>query len=487
MILHSRGYQSVYVPKILAAGLAPESFESYLKQRKRWTRGGIQVFLLDNPLWKRGLTFAQRIQYFSALFYFFHGRPRLIYLSAPISYLVFGVAPLITDLGSLALHFIPYYASALIAFQQVGGKARNPFWSDVYETAMCFSTTLTIFGTLLSPWRTRFHVTPKGVRREKGGINYRLILPHLTLAALLMIGAAMGCYELTRPDPDVAVISIFWAVYNLIILIAAISVAKERKQVRRAPRLSRMFNGSLRYEWTGPQSVEESLPCVTVDISETGASLRLMRPSPLPSKVALCLMGNSGKEVLLPGNLTRNDRLPTGEASIGMVFTNLTEENRRALIRLMFGHPRVWSETSSTFANVPKSVFYLLTAPLRTFIREKILQRFSPRIPRVLACQVLIAERFYPGMTHDVSAGGMSIVLSPKVLISPDELKPDQEIIIRLWLGNELVELPGRVAWKKCEKDMTIGVRLSKERPDLFPPAQDRIQEKSDVPSIEVS
>ena len=51
MILHSKGYKSVYLKKILVAGLAPESYRSYLKQRQRWTRGGIQVFLMDNPLW----------------------------------------------------------------------------------------------------------------------------------------------------------------------------------------------------------------------------------------------------------------------------------------------------------------------------------------------------------------------------------------------------------------------------------------------------
>ncbi|HLF86291.1 MAG TPA: glycosyltransferase, partial [Nitrospiria bacterium] len=36
MELHSRGYKSYYVNKDLSAGLSPESYTSYLKQRKRW-------------------------------------------------------------------------------------------------------------------------------------------------------------------------------------------------------------------------------------------------------------------------------------------------------------------------------------------------------------------------------------------------------------------------------------------------------------------
>ncbi|MBI5197409.1 MAG: glycosyltransferase, partial [Nitrospirae bacterium] len=283
MVLHSRGYKSVYVPKVLAAGLAPESFESYLKQRKRWTRGGIQVFLLDNPLWKPGLSFSQRIQYFSALYYFFHGIPRLIYLSAPLAYLLFGYAPLTASLGALALHFIPYYVVSLIAFQQVGGRARNSFWSDVYETAMCFSITTTAFSTLLSPWRTNFQVTPKGVKRVAKRFNICLVLPHLGLSVLLLVGTVIGVYHLvTGHSSDATAISLFWATYNLFLLSAAISVARERKQIRSAPRLPRMVPGEIRTA-TGSMEAGERIPCVTSDLSETGASLIVVRPCSLPT------------------------------------------------------------------------------------------------------------------------------------------------------------------------------------------------------------
>ncbi|MEO0541564.1 MAG: glycosyltransferase, partial [Cyanobacteria bacterium P01_A01_bin.105] len=48
--LHALGYRSVYYDKILIAGLAPETFASYVGQQVRWARGMAQILRLENPL-----------------------------------------------------------------------------------------------------------------------------------------------------------------------------------------------------------------------------------------------------------------------------------------------------------------------------------------------------------------------------------------------------------------------------------------------------
>jgi cellulose synthase/poly-beta-1,6-N-acetylglucosamine synthase-like glycosyltransferase len=45
--------KSRYLNRVLSAGLAPESRRAYLKQRARWAKGAMQVFLKDNPLCKK--------------------------------------------------------------------------------------------------------------------------------------------------------------------------------------------------------------------------------------------------------------------------------------------------------------------------------------------------------------------------------------------------------------------------------------------------
>lgn len=68
--LHSRGWRSEYHNEKLSIGLAPDDIPGLLKQRGTWAIDTWRLFLFDNPLFKRGLTLAQRSQYFElGLFY----------------------------------------------------------------------------------------------------------------------------------------------------------------------------------------------------------------------------------------------------------------------------------------------------------------------------------------------------------------------------------------------------------------------------------
>ena len=61
-----------------------------MKQRIRWARGMIQIMRIDNPLFARGLTWSQRLCYFNAMSHFLYALPRLIFLTAPLIYLILG-------------------------------------------------------------------------------------------------------------------------------------------------------------------------------------------------------------------------------------------------------------------------------------------------------------------------------------------------------------------------------------------------------------
>ncbi len=61
--LHAAGYRSEYVSEIFSIGLAPEDIPGLIKQRGTWAVDNWRLFLFDNPLWRKGLTLAQRLQY----------------------------------------------------------------------------------------------------------------------------------------------------------------------------------------------------------------------------------------------------------------------------------------------------------------------------------------------------------------------------------------------------------------------------------------
>ncbi len=461
MVLHARGYKSVYVPRILASGLAPESFEGYLKQRKRWTRGGLQVFLLDNPLIKRGLTFWQRIQYFGAVYYFLHGIPRLIYLSAPLSFLLFGYAPLRTSFAALLSHFLPYYVTSLIAFHRVSKRLRNPFWSDVYETAMSFSITATAMATFLNPGNKKFHVTPKGLRQAVSKFNLHLVIPHLILLCLLLAGISIGFHHLfsdSQIHADAFRISIFWGIYNSLLLVAAISTASERREVRTSPRLKRMIPGEILFDNT-------KIPFITSDISDSGISLMLSGPQiTIPLFVKIHLYGDNGERVSLTGMVMRNDIISQGEmVTVGIYFMKVSEEDRQAIIRMMFSPQYTWYSPPDASAGVCLSFLAMVISPVRLFLQEKVFHRFYPRIKREIPCEIIRNGTVNKGVIEDISYTGVRAKICGVLPLGND-------IILKIYYSkNKPLSIEGRIAWiKKTKGDTLTGVHFMEHKPDLL-------------------
>src|SRR5690349_1196230 len=109
MLLHAKGYESRFLNKVLAAGLMPETFGGYLKQRSRWAMGCVQLCWKSNPLIVRGLTLAQRMDYFGSIYYFFHGVPRVVCLGAPLFALFLGISPVHASVWDLIHLFGSYF------------------------------------------------------------------------------------------------------------------------------------------------------------------------------------------------------------------------------------------------------------------------------------------------------------------------------------------------------------------------------------------
>jgi cellulose synthase (UDP-forming) len=96
--LHSRGWRSVYHVGLVAAGIAPEDFDRYYRQRLRWVRGGNQVFRSYLIRWRRNsdqLSLTQRLAYLGSA-----GKPwdvlrQLAFYSIP---------PLVAFTGAIPVH-----------------------------------------------------------------------------------------------------------------------------------------------------------------------------------------------------------------------------------------------------------------------------------------------------------------------------------------------------------------------------------------------
>ena len=187
LFLHERGWKSVYVPEVLAKGLAPEDFLSYYKQQHRWARGSLEVIFKYNPLVRRGLTWPQRIQYLASASYYLSGLVVLMNALLPLLFFFTGVTVFTISTNALAAVFIPYICLSLYVLQ------RSSAFSYTYR-ALAFSTgsfwlQITALTAVLTRRRTTFAVTSK---QQINGSFLRLVVPHLVYVAATVVRAGRG-------------------------------------------------------------------------------------------------------------------------------------------------------------------------------------------------------------------------------------------------------------------------------------------------------
>lgn len=405
MNLHARGYRSCYLNRVLSAGLMPETFEGYLKQRKRWAMGCIQVLLRDNPLTKPGLSLAQRIDYFGSVFYFFFGLPRFICLIAPLSSLLFGTAPLTADVAELSLYFFSFFLASALVIGPVSRGSRNPFWSDVYEIAMCFALSVVALKALAAPRKERpFEVTPKGQRIKKStATELSLAWPHLVTFGLLIGGLVLGAQRMWHGTGDPGLpVSLLWGSVNLVLLAVAIFAASEQTQGRQAFRIHRDYASELHADG-------ESIPARIVDINEQGAAVSLDRPVfTAQDTVTLSLTSSQGTLVRLTGRIVRQERQPSGEMAAGLQFTELDEATRQVLVDKIFGDPAPWEDRHRFKPGIRsslRSLLYALTVPWRSFTWER---RRMLRVPGGPVCRLTTQTSLLVGKLENMSFTGVS-------------------------------------------------------------------------------
>ena len=227
LLIHEKKWKSVYVDKVLAEGLAPEDFLSYYKQQFRWARGSLEILFSYNPLFRRGLTAAQKLQYLASASYYLSGIIVLINALLPLTYFFFELKPLTINTMTLALIFLPYIFVILYTLQLT---------SNFTYTFRALSFSLgssTIYMKAL--WHTiirkknGFAVTSK---TKVSGNHGKLVMPHLAYIGLVLAGVAWG---VLREGWSASMLSnIAWAFIYIAAFAPFISAAFEG--TRKAPK-----------------------------------------------------------------------------------------------------------------------------------------------------------------------------------------------------------------------------------------------------------
>jgi cellulose synthase (UDP-forming) len=258
--MQMRGWNTAYINIPQAAGLANERLSGHIRQRVRWARGMVQILRIENPLFAPGLKPAQRLCYFNAMSHFLYALPRLIFLTAPVVYLIFGIRNIPGVWMAIVAYAVPHLALSSVANSRIQGRHRHSFWNEIYETVMAPYILLPTFLALIRPKAGSFNVTAKGGVVNKDYFDARIARPFLALAAINLVGLFCAVARLIQ-FPVLAVpgwlwfvnwpasiydaghtgtvwVNVLWTLFNLAILGVATAVARESQQRRRSMRVA---------------------------------------------------------------------------------------------------------------------------------------------------------------------------------------------------------------------------------------------------------
>jgi cellulose synthase (UDP-forming) len=225
-LIHGRGYKSVYVPEVLAEGLAPEDFLSYYKQQFRWARGSLDVIFPKNILLSKGLTSKQRLQYASSISFYFSGLIVAMNALIPIVFFFTSHVPIVSSTMLLASIFLPYIFLTLFILQKSSNFSFT-FRALTFSMGQ-FNIHCRALWSAFTRQKVTFSITPKTAQR---GNFIKFVMPHI---AYIFIAIAGMAYALHLHGLTAAFIAnCAWALTNVGVFLPMIYAAWPKSEVQR--------------------------------------------------------------------------------------------------------------------------------------------------------------------------------------------------------------------------------------------------------------
>jgi cellulose synthase (UDP-forming) len=378
--LHRRGYSTAYLRQVLAGGLATESLSGHIGQRIRWARGMAQIFRLDNPFTGKGLGFLQRLCYSNAMLHFFSGIPRLVFLTAPLTYLYFQLHIINAAATTIAMYAIPHLVQSSLANSHIQGRFRHSFWNEAYESVLSWYIAWPTTMALINPRLGKFNVTAKGGLVEHEFFDWRISAPYLALVLLNVVGALLAIPRMiwwNSFEADTVAINLIWTLFNLTLLGAVLGVAAETRQIRTAPRVPKRMPASI-YLAEG----DAPIYCKTVDFSMHGLGVATEEPLAVSRGQLLRVsLFSDNRECMFPSEVA-----VVKDRHIGLLLKELSIEQEQDYVRCTFGSPDVWSDwdrnvgVDHPLASFAEVFSYGATGYVRLF--ESIYSRLLPMFQR---------------------------------------------------------------------------------------------------------
>ena len=201
MLLYSKGWKAVYLPEVLARGLAPSNLTNFFKQQLKWSKGTFDLLVKVYPKIFKDLTNRQKIHYGILPLHYLGGMICLINFIIPVLSLLFSINPWKGNIIDFGLVLIPVAASSLLirtyiqkwviekkerGFHIIGGLLHiNTWW--IYVLALTY--------TIINK-KVPYLPTPK---EDEWNTNLKLIVPNFIVALVSIFAIIHGLKQDLTP------------------------------------------------------------------------------------------------------------------------------------------------------------------------------------------------------------------------------------------------------------------------------------------------
>lgn len=224
MLLYAKGWKAVYVPIVLAKGLAPSNLTNFFKQQLKWSRGSFDLWVKVFPKIFSKLTGRQRIHYGILPMHYLSGVIILFTFLIPILSLLLSTTPWKGNIIDFVLVLLPVAASSILirtfiqkwviekkerGFHLVGGLLHiNTWW--IYILGLVY--------TILNK-KVPYLPTPK---EDEFNTNMKIILPNAIVALVSIFAIVFGLYQDLTPF---SIVMSGFAFFNALIMMFGIYIA----------------------------------------------------------------------------------------------------------------------------------------------------------------------------------------------------------------------------------------------------------------------
>jgi PilZ domain-containing protein/glycosyl transferase family 2 len=335
--LQKKKHRLIYHNQTLAFGVAPQTFLSYATQWQRWGYGCMQVARVEHPVFGRGLSFGQRLCYFSSVYFYWMSYQKLLFVLTPIVALLSGAFPLVTTPEKFLSYFLPFLLLNISASAMLQGGLRSYMHSERFNILKMHVLLRTIKGLFRST--AAFKVTPKA-RSNAASLSDVLVpilLCLLTIAATV-VGARRLAHGTDRFVLWALSVNIAWAVFYLFMMGSVVLSALRRKEQRMSYRFPARLDLSVTARTKYSLPADQLLTGYARNLNRSGLSLTLDKALDIGTGLTLELRFPA-RTIQAEGKVVRNTSYKLGKIqrfANGIRFTKIDPRDQDEISKYLF-------------------------------------------------------------------------------------------------------------------------------------------------------